>query len=309
MNDKSDLLANQILNKFKPENSLIKEDLKIPEAKIKTSRNIEYNIITPKVTFKNLVLSDKVKQQLNSSLDLINLNKTFNEMNSVLFERKKYLAYNLHGESGTGKTQTAKAIANYYKKDILIVNYSQLLSKFIGETGKNIEKYFKYAKENDLVLFFDEADTLVANRMNTMNSNSQDTNIFMQNLDEFEGIIILTTNKFQDYDKAMMRRFINIEYLLPDLDMRKDLLEKYMNNISIDFNLISKNTEGLSGGEIINALKSSYGQLAKKLKNKYKEKYINELKKYHPTTEMILKETNIIKNQKLNKNNNKKISL
>lgn len=303
----SDQLATKILKNFNKE-EVKTTSFSLPEKKEK-EYDSEFNVITPRTNFRDIILSKEVYHQIESSLDLIKLNKAFFKMNSSLFDEKKYLAYNLYGESGTGKTETAKAIASYYKKDILMVNYSQLLSKFIGETGKNIKKYFDYAKENDLVLFFDEADTLVANRQNSLNNNSQDTNIFMQNIDTFEGIVILTTNKFQDYDKAMMRRFINIKYNLPDKKMRNAILKKYMKNIPLDFNLLSEKSENLSGGEIVNALKSSYGKLARNFKKEYPSNYTEKLKNTFPTEDIIVKEFKIIRDTKNFEKSDKKISL
>lgn len=255
--------ANKILNNYNKVYDSESDKMK--------SNNIDgkFNIIEPKTTFSDIVLSKDVYSQIMNSLDNIKLNKIFRKMNPELFDDRNYLAYNLFGKSGTGKTESAKAIANYYNKKLLMVNYSNLISKYIGETGKNIEEYFKYAQENDLVLFFDEADTLVANRLNGDNNNSSDTNIFMQNLDNYSGIIILTTNKFKDYDKAMMRRFINVEYKLPDFEMRKKIIAKKIKNMN--YNILSEASEGLSGGQIINALKASYGELAKIAKQENKD--------------------------------------
>lgn len=307
VNQTSDYLAKKILKRF---NKPLNKDVVISsntskEDKDNKTEDISYKVVTPDISFDDIVLSQKSKEQIDNSLDLISLNEIFSKINPKIFKEVNSLAYNLFGESGTGKTQTAKAIANYYNKKILWVNYSQLISKYHGETGKNIERYFKYAQDKDLILFFDEADTIIRNRESS-NNNSQDQNIFMQNVDDFKGIIILTTNKFQDYDKAMIRRFVNVEYNLPTIEMISQILRKNLPDLDIDFDLISRKAEGLSGGDLISAITQSYGSLARSLK-KNNVNYLEDLPNHNIDTNLII--TEIEKVQSLKENKRKPITL
>ena len=80
------------------------------------------------------------------------------------------MGINLYGPSGTGKTMAAHAIASHLQRNILIVNYADIESKFVGETPKNIRRAFEVAKETHSILFFDEADAILSRRVTSMTS-------------------------------------------------------------------------------------------------------------------------------------------
>ena len=85
---------------------------------------------------------------------------------------QKRAGINLYGPSGTGKSVTAHAIAAQLGRDILTVDYSQIESKYVGETSKNLTEMFDYAKKSEAIIFFDEADALLSKRVNNMSSST-----------------------------------------------------------------------------------------------------------------------------------------
>ena len=140
------------------------------------------------------------------------------------------------------------------------MDYSAVISKYLGDTAKHITLAFKQARENDAVLFFDEADSLLSKRVATGESCStsinQNRNTLMQELDRFDGVVIVTTNLFENYDPALLRRIQrHIKFRLPDEAMRRELFALHLPNhsrIEADFAVLAGLSRGLSGGDILN---------------------------------------------------------
>ncbi|MEM2900692.1 MAG: ATP-binding protein [Thermoplasmata archaeon] len=116
----------------------------------------------------------------------------------------------LSGPSGVGKTLLAEAIAYELGMKLSFVDYSKLVDCLVGETSKNISDTFKTAKEKKAVLFFDEADALVSARGGILRSVdkefNREVNVFLQEIEKFEGVVILTTNLASNLDRALERR-------------------------------------------------------------------------------------------------------
>lgn len=127
-----------------------------------------------------------------------------------------------YGEPGTGKTMAAGIIARELNKEIYKVNIAQILSKWIGETEKNLDKVFREAQESSAIILFDEADALFGKRHGDIKSATDryanmEVNYLLSKLEEFEGIVILTTNLKSVMDKAFMRRLhFRIYFPFPD---------------------------------------------------------------------------------------------
>lgn len=131
------------------------------------------------------------------------------------------------GPSGTGKTLAAEAIAHELGRDLVVVDLSQVVSKYIGETEKNLALLFS-AAEDGSVLLFDEGDALFGRRTTVHNSHDRYANLevayLLQRLDTFDGIAILTTNARENVDPAFMRRLrFVVSFPFPDATQRAAL--------------------------------------------------------------------------------------
>jgi ATP-dependent 26S proteasome regulatory subunit len=167
---------------------------------------------------------------------------------------------NFHGPPGTGKTRAALGVALRLGQPLYQVDYSAVISKYLGDTAKHIAACFKRAGELGAVLFFDEADSLLSRRVNIgescATSINQNRNVLMQELDRFNGVVIVTTNLFGNYDPALLRRISrHIKFRLPDKAMRRRLFELHLPNrerVFADLNILATEAKGLSGGDILN---------------------------------------------------------
>lgn len=167
---------------------------------------------------------------------------------------------NFYGPPGTGKTRAALAVAYGLGKRLYQVDYSALISKYIGDTAKHIVACFGMAKKHDAVLFFDCADSLLSRRVDAGESCgtsiNQNCNVLMQCLDHFDGVVILATNLFGNYDPALLRRVVrHIKFGMPNITMRRELFEIHLPNaerVEADLRAVADVAEGLSGGDILN---------------------------------------------------------
>ncbi len=168
----------------------------------------------------------------------------------------------LYGPPGTGKTMIAKAIANEVGATFYAIKGSDIVSKWVGESEKNISSLFETARKDKLaIIFIDEMDSLFGQRGNDPH-NDKRVNEFLQQIDGFVGrnpnlLLLGATNRPWDVDGAAVRsgRFSEKIYVpLPDKAARKYLLKKQLSDIPIeddvDFDVIAKLTEGYSGADI-----------------------------------------------------------
>lgn len=168
----------------------------------------------------------------------------------------------LTGTSGTGKTMAASIVANELGLDLYRIELSRIVSKYIGETEKNLSKIFETAKGSGVVLFFDEADAIFGKRTETKDSHDRYANIevsyLLQKIEEYDGLVLLASNFRQNIDEAFIRRmrFI-INFPFPDKEMRELIWQKVFPEHSpldehIDFKVLAKKFE-FSGANIRNA--------------------------------------------------------
>lgn len=141
------------------------------------------------------------------------------------FDRKLSLGKGLNvlfaGPSGTGKTMAAEIIANELGLDLYKIDLSAIVSKYIGETEKNLDRIFREGQTSNAILFFDEADALFGKRSEVRDSHDRYANIeiayLLQKMDEYEGVVILATNLRKNMDDAFARRMhFSIEFPIPD---------------------------------------------------------------------------------------------
>ena len=130
------------------------------------------------------------------------------------------------GPSGTGKTLAAEVVAGVLGLDLYKVDLSAVVSKYIGETEKNLERIFGAAAAGDLVLFFDEADALFGKRSEVSDAHDRYANIevayLLQRLETYDGLVVLATNLQRNIDQAFLRRIsVAIDFTLPEEPERK----------------------------------------------------------------------------------------
>lgn len=272
----------------------------------KNKNEIAFRPEDPKYTLDELILSEKLKDELKTIIDAKKyFHKIFETWNlkSVIKNGKSILA-NFYGLPGTGKTMAAHAVANALGKLILVVNYSEIESKYVGETEKNLDALFKFAKENDVVIFFDEADALLSKRVSNMSSScdvsvNQTRSVLLNILNNFEGVILFASNFISNYDPAFMRRIqYHIEIPLPDATLREKLWRKYVPlelPTDLDVKEIAEKYENLSGSEISTAVLRAASKAATKEEDFVPKSY------FHEATESILK------SKSANSNSSKKI--
>jgi SpoVK/Ycf46/Vps4 family AAA+-type ATPase len=132
------------------------------------------------------------------------------------------------GASGTGKTMAAEVLANELRLDLYRIDLSSLVSKYIGETEKNLRKVFDAADDGGTILLFDEADALFGKRSEVKDSHDRYANIevsyLLQRMEAYRGLAILTTNMKEDLDSAFLRRirFI-VQFPFPDPVQRLEI--------------------------------------------------------------------------------------
>jgi len=170
-----------------------------------------------------------------------------------------------YGPPGTGKTLAAKAIGFETGKPLKIVNCAELVSKWVGETGKNIEAIFKEARSIDAILVFDEAEGMFARRSSSSGDTASDryanldTGLLLYHLERFPGIVILTSNLMDNIDSAFFRRLrFVINFALPELDSREKLWQSHIPSATpihenVDFKQLASRFK-FSGGNIKNCV-------------------------------------------------------
>lgn len=170
-----------------------------------------------------------------------------------------------YGPPGTGKTLTATLLGKVTKRDVYKIDLSLVVSKWVGETEKNLSAIFDTARHKNWILFFDEADALFGKRTSANSSNdrfaNQQTAYLLQRIEDFPGFVILASNLRANMDEAFTRRFQSIIHFdMPGPEQRYQLWQiifsgKCKLHPSINLLKISEEYE-LTGGAIINILRS-----------------------------------------------------
>lgn len=191
-----------------------------------------------------------------------------------------------YGPPGTGKTLAATLLGKKNQMDVYRVDLSMIVSKYIGETEKNLAKVFDLAENRNWILFFDEADALFGKRTSTNTSNDRHANqevaYLLQRIEDFPGTVILATNLKSNIDEAFSRRFQSIIYFpMPDEELRAALWRSMLPKEWLGDDaeeLIAKAAETeLSGGSITNVVRRCAIVCVKNINHKINAKYINEI--------------------------------
>ena len=173
-----------------------------------------------------------------------------------------------YGPPGTGKTLTATLIGASVGADVYRIDLSMVVSKYIGETEKNLANVFDQAENKNWILFFDEADALFGKRTQTTNSNdrhaNQEISYLLQRVEDFPGLVILATNLKANIDEAFARRFQSVVFFpMPDEELRLRLWRGIVGSgcrldADVDLPKVARDHE-LSGGAITNVVR--YGAI------------------------------------------------
>ncbi|MDR0948149.1 MAG: ATP-binding protein, partial [Lachnospiraceae bacterium] len=176
------------------------------------------DLIKTSFAWEDLIIERSEKESLKLLCDRVRYRKKVG-LDWGFYQKMPYgrgVSAVFYGNPGTGKTMAASVVANTLGLDLYQINLSALLSKYIGETEKNIEDLFQRAKQLNGVLFFDEADSLFAKRTQVKDANDRNANSIsgqlLKRFEEYEGIVILATNFIHNIDDAFKRR---IQFLIP----------------------------------------------------------------------------------------------
>ncbi len=258
--------------KKKSRTSKIKLDSLIKEQDV-------FELVSTSKTLDDVVLNDKTKDVLDSLLKQMDKNVYNRLKNWGIKDKKRGIEAKIifYGFAGTGKTLTALALAKTLKKQILSFDCSKILSMYVGESEKNVRAVFdKYneLRENsktEPILLLNEADQFLSSRTTSSDSGSekmhnQMQNIFLEQIERFDGILIATTNLLESLDKAFSRRFnYKIEFKKPNLNQRIQLWQKLLPEAlpldkNFDINTLAKHE--LTGGQIEMVIKNTAYKLA-----------------------------------------------
>ncbi len=220
--------------------------------------------LSTRLDWDDLVLEFESEEKIREVLNWVKYQKVILEewgLEKILKRGYRSLFY---GPPGTGKTLTASLLGKATGLEVYRIDISKVTSKYIGETEKNLSNIFDMAENKNWILFFDEADALFGKRTATSDSKdryaNQEVAYLLQRIEDFPGIILLSTNLRSNIDAAFMRRFQSlVHFPIPSAPQRftlwKRAFEKAPMDDNIDLRKIAKDYR-LSGGMIINILRT-----------------------------------------------------
>ncbi len=233
------------------------------------SRQVEYHLsgrasrIESRYGWDDLVLPEKQKAALRDACHQVLYGRTvyskWNFGGKVAYGRGVSLLFT--GPPGTGKTMAAQVMANELRMELFKVDLSGMLSKYVGETEKNLGVVFEEMKKSQNILFFDEADALFGKRAEVKDANDRYANAqvayLLQKMEEYEGVIVLATNFMQNFDEAFKRRLkFVVNFPFPGPEQRRAIWEKAFPreaplDAGVDLDYLAERFE-LSGSNIKN---------------------------------------------------------
>lgn len=241
----------------------------------KTFTSPQFINTAPRFMLDDLILSEQTNSSL---LDFI----AFKAHHDMIFstwgleethKHDRQTSVNFYGPPGTGKTAAAHAVASSLDKEITLVNYADIESKYVGETSKNVTSLFEHANRTGSIIFFDEADAILSRRVANISSSTdvsvnQTRSVLLTLLDQHDGTVIFASNFLRNYDPAFMRRITShIFFDLPEFISRKKLWRKFIPSkmpTDVDFDVLASESDGLSGAEISNCVIKSAVSVARR---------------------------------------------
>ncbi len=235
--------------------------------KEKSILNFSYNFPAQRMEtqqeWDDLVLNAQTRQQVKELETWLEHGNTLLDDWGMRRKIKPGFRALFHGPSGTGKTLTASLLGKYTKREVYKIDLSMVVSKFIGETEKNLDNLFAKAENKNWVLFFDEADALFGKRTNVQDAldkyANQEVSYLLQKLEGYGGLAILACNFIKNIDTAFIRRFQSIVHFpMPGPEERlllwqKAIPEKVELEKDVQMDRLAKQFE-LTGAEIMNVV-------------------------------------------------------
>ncbi len=290
-----DMVLSEILNREKGKNFKLNSNL----LKRISPKDIEKE--------KKLFFKKDFEKEINKISKFLS-KKRFKEVTNLLKDKgySKGIVMLFYGSPGTGKTATAYNIAKITGREILQVDFSQVQSMWVGESEKNMKKIFdeyKNVLKNmrlEPILLFNEADSLITKRVDVRDSVDQMVNtlqnILLEELEQFEGIFIATTNLIDNIDSAFDRRFVyKLKFEMPNKEIRKKIWNYKISDLS-EKQLEKLAEFKLSGGQIDNiAKKYLINQILESKKMDFNEilKYVKEELEFRNENKKIVGFSNI----------------
>ncbi|HEG7047075.1 TPA: ATP-binding protein [Campylobacter coli] len=261
----TDEILQRIIN-FEP-----KQNKKIKIESVLKDQDI-FELIEPSIDINDIIIPQNTKELLENILKQQD-KKVLERLNSWGMKSNKNIEAKIifYGPAGTGKTMSALAMAKSMKKTVLSFDCSKILSKWVGESEQNVRKIFDTYKnivqtcKQSPILLLNEADQFLSTRVESSSGSdkmhNQMQNIFLEQIERFNGVIIATTNFLESLDSAFSRRFdYKIEFKKPDFKDRLKMWEKFLPRKAsfekaFDVNLLA-NYE-LSGAQILMVVKNT----------------------------------------------------
>lgn len=246
-------------------------------------------VIKKKYTWDELVMHGEQKEIIKRACNQIKYKHIVYDKwgmkNKILYGRGLSMLFT--GPPGTGKTMAAQVVAHELGLEIYKVDISKVISKYIGESEKNLGEVFDSAKKSNVILLFDETDAIFGKRTEVKDSHDKNANLetsyLLQKMEEYNGITIMTTNFLENIDKAFFRRISYVvHFAFPDASARKEIwIKMYPKETplakDIDFDFLANRFE-LAGGSIKNAVLTSAFMAASESKKISMQHIIRALK-------------------------------
>jgi AAA+ superfamily predicted ATPase len=217
--------------------------------------------IETELCWGDVILQPETLRQINEIENWVRFNDVIRHKWEVSRRVKPGYRALFHGPPGTGKTLTATLLGRSTNRPVFRIDLSRVVSKYIGETEKNLARLFDKAEHKDWILFFDEADALFGKRTDIRDAHdkyaNQEVAYLLQRIESHAGLVILATNQRANIDEAFLRRFqISVRFPMPQPDERYGIwLKVFPEQISlandVDWRDISRRFE-LTGAGIVN---------------------------------------------------------
>ncbi|MEO0974454.1 MAG: ATP-binding protein [Pseudomonadota bacterium] len=217
--------------------------------------------VTTSLTWSDLVLSPEVQNEVDTLRAWLHHgDELLTEWGLARTLKPGYRAL-FYGPPGTGKTLTATLLGRACEREVYRIDLANVVSKYIGETEKNLANVFDQASDKRWILFFDEADALFGKRTDTSSAHdryaNQEVAYLLQRIEDYPGVAILASNLKANIDEAFTRRFQSVVYFaLPDAEQRLALWQRILGKDyrlapDVDLSLLAERYE-LAGGAIAN---------------------------------------------------------